>query len=719
MGKLSVALITPWKVRCGIATYSEHLANALAKQGVDIYIIRLPRFGTKTPGLLQNVVDKIPVGKVDIIHCFPATTKVLTPIGAKHISEVKVGDTVFTHLGRFGKVTRIFNRHFTGSLVKLKAQYSQEITVTPEHPFLAVKCGWKGKRGVHIERFFREGRRNPPKLAWIKAKDLNLGDFIAFPRITDTYDVDTIRLETRGLRSQFYGQNALYVWSHAGGKERAIPKHIKVTPEFCRLLGYYVAEGNYHPPQLRFSFNKKEKEYCEDVEELMEATFNLEASMYEQGDGICLTFTSRPVAELFGSLCGVSARNKRFPNWSLTLPINKQKQLLKGLWHGDGSLVRDGFSLTTYSEALMEQLRLLFARLGIAAGIYPKSHVVKVCGSGIKAMEKILGVKHPWQSKWGFRDFAHVEDDYIYYRLRRISRVQFKGQVYNIEVSPDNSYLIPGYSVHNCQHEYGLYQNLEAGFYAALKRLGKPVVTTMHSAGNWGVDPVIADASDRVVVHNKFCARRFGYPEKTVIIGHGCSPTKCPPAEECKKALGIDPRAPLVGYVGFISTYKGLETLIEAMKEIRNAALLIGGGWHTGSDTQYIAELKQRSLEALPGRCQWIGYVPSERLATVYGSMSIVVYPSRYISESGALLMALSHGKAVIASRLPPVVEKEKVGALMTFRDLKDLRRKIRQLLKDEELRRSLEKGARDYAESVSWPRVALKHLSLYHDILK
>jgi len=274
-------------------------------------------------------------------------------------------------------------------------------------------------------------------------------------------------------------------------------------------------------------------------------------------------------------------------------------------------------------------------------------------------------------------------------------------------------------SIIEVQHEYGLYQGLEAGFYAALKRLGKPVVTTMHATGKWDVDGFIAEMSDRVIVHNAFMAKRFGHPDKTVIIPHGCvDPVECPPPEECKKALGIDPRVPLVGYVGFISTYKGLETLIEAMKEVKNVALLIGGGWHAGPDTQYIAQLKQLSLKELPGRCQWIGYVPDERLPTVYGAMSIVCYPSRWITESGALLMALSHGKAVIASRLPPVVEKEKVGALTTFRDLKDLRKKIRRLLRDEELRRSLEKGARNYAESVSWPRVASKHLSLYRDIL-
>jgi len=270
------------------------------------------------------------------------------------------------------------------------------------------------------------------------------------------------------------------------------------------------------------------------------------------------------------------------------------------------------------------------------------------------------------------------------------------------------------------QEEYGLYQGLEGAFYGVegLKRLGKPVVTTMHSVGNFNVDPVICENSDVVIVHNEYCSRRLDHPN--VIIPHGCGgPFKCPPEEECKKELGIDPRAPLVGYVGFISAYKGLDWLVEAMTKIPDAALLIGGGWHTaGAETQYIENLKRDSLMRLPGRCQWLGYVPDERLSTAYGAMRIVVYPSKMITESGALLMALSHGKAVISSDLRAVREKRKQGALMTFKSVVDLRRKIKRLLKDGEARRELEEGARAYVEANSWSKVAEQHVELYEGLL-
>ena len=267
------------------------------------------------------------------------------------------------------------------------------------------------------------------------------------------------------------------------------------------------------------------------------------------------------------------------------------------------------------------------------------------------------------------------------------------------------------------QHEYGLYQGFEGGFYAALKRLGKPIITTMHAVGvRWDIDQVVASTSDKVIVHNEFCARRFGFP--SVIIPHGTKPCETPPAEEAKRSLGIDPRAPIVGYCGFISEYKNLEVLFEAMLKVPKVALLIGGGWFAGPGTAYSMNLKQKSLAALPGRCQWLGYVADEKLPAVYGAMDLVVYPSRFSTESGALLMALSHGKAVLASRLPPFKEKEKLGALMTFKDVEDLRRKIKRLLKDKELRSKLEEGARRYAKSVQWEEVAKKHVDLYKQIV-
>jgi glycosyltransferase involved in cell wall biosynthesis len=272
-------------------------------------------------------------------------------------------------------------------------------------------------------------------------------------------------------------------------------------------------------------------------------------------------------------------------------------------------------------------------------------------------------------------------------------------------------------SILHCQNEYGLFQGFDIDLYRYLQALGKPLVTTMHAVGHIQFDPAIYQLSSKVIVHNKYCARQFRFP--SVILPHGVKVVNCPPMDECKKAWGIDPRMKIVGYCGFIAPNKGIEMLIEAMTKVENIGLLVAGGWHTGDpNIQYINDLKQASFSILPNRCQWIGYVPDDKLSIAYGAMDMVAYPSLSMTESGALLTALGHGKAVVASNLPPVREKEEVGALMTFTNVEDMVTKIKQILEDAELRQKLEAGARKFSQENSWEIVARKHIELYETIL-
>lgn len=266
------------------------------------------------------------------------------------------------------------------------------------------------------------------------------------------------------------------------------------------------------------------------------------------------------------------------------------------------------------------------------------------------------------------------------------------------------------------QEEYGLYQGLEGGFYGSLKRLGKPIVSTVHATGAWEIDNVISDTSDRVIVHNHFCARRFGHP--CTIIPHGVNPVEAQPKEASKNSYGIDPRAFIVGYLGFISQNKGLEMLIEAVGKTTNVGLLIGGGWHTEAENGYIFNLKNRALQVLPGKCQWLGYVPEDQLATAYGAMDIIVYPSRFASESGALLMAVGYGKAVIATNIEPFREKAEQKVIWTFSDVDDLAEKIQRLQSNVEERTALEAKAREYAFENRWEVIAQKHVELYRNVI-
>lgn len=267
------------------------------------------------------------------------------------------------------------------------------------------------------------------------------------------------------------------------------------------------------------------------------------------------------------------------------------------------------------------------------------------------------------------------------------------------------------------QHEYGLFQGLEAPFFTTIRQHGKPIVTTMHAVGNFEADVLISGVSNKVIVHNKFCANRFAFPN-TTIIPHGITPAEPTERTAAKPLFGIGKDVPIVGYLGFISNYKGLETLIAAMMEVR-AGLLICGGWHTDSENEYISTLRERSQKALGKRVVWAGYIPDEKLADAYGAMDVLVYPSRFATESGALLHGIAHGKAIITSNIEPFKEKEAEGAVMTFKDVGDLTEKIKFLLGEPAQRTALEARAREYAQKNSWGAVAKQHVKLYESLLR
>ena len=103
--------------------------------------------------------------------CFTAGAEVQTENGIKKIEEVRVGDSVLTHKGRYRKVYHTQVRPHTGMLYKISylGDTGIEISVTEEHPFLVSKK----ERDEYKNRVWGT--------EWSVAKDLNVGDYLAIP----------------------------------------------------------------------------------------------------------------------------------------------------------------------------------------------------------------------------------------------------------------------------------------------------------------------------------------------------------------------------------------------------------------------------------------------------------------------------------------------------------------------------------------------------------
>ena len=83
-----------------------------------------------------------------------------------------------------------------------------------------------------------------------------------------------------------------------------------------------------------------------------------------------------------------------------------------------------------------------------------------------------------------------------------------------------------------------------------------------------------------------------------------------------------------------------------------------------------------------------IRFIPDEDVGDYYAAADLVVLPYRKIYQSAVLLMALSHGRAVLVSDLPgmtDIVEHGRNGWVFREGDVADLEEKLGELLADGE----------------------------------
>ncbi|HVM18172.1 MAG TPA: glycosyltransferase family 4 protein [Gaiellaceae bacterium] len=158
---------------------------------------------------------------------------------------------------------------------------------------------------------------------------------------------------------------------------------------------------------------------------------------------------------------------------------------------------------------------------------------------------------------------------------------------------------------------------------------------------------------------------------------------------------------PEVLYVGRLSPEKGVLELVEAMRGLDGARLVVAGD----------GPLRDRVPEAL-------GFVPHDALGELYRRAAVVACPSRREGYGMACAEAMAHGKPVVAGAvggLLDLVADGETGVLVPPGDADALRDALRRLLADAELRRRLGAAARERArERLSLEATAAATIDAY-----
>jgi len=179
------------------------------------------------------------------------------------------------------------------------------------------------------------------------------------------------------------------------------------------------------------------------------------------------------------------------------------------------------------------------------------------------------------------------------------------------------------------------------------------------------------------------------------------------------------PSAPLLLFVGRLRYYKGLQYLLEAMREVEAHLLVVGSGPMEQPWKKLAREL------GVADRVTFVGEVPDDELPAYYHLCDVFVLPASERSEAFGTVQieAMAAGKPVVCTELGTgtsyVNVHEETGLVVPPRDPAALAAAIRRLLADPELRRRMgergrERAVREFSAEVMAQRVT----RLYEELL-
>jgi glycosyltransferase involved in cell wall biosynthesis len=219
--------------------------------------------------------------------------------------------------------------------------------------------------------------------------------------------------------------------------------------------------------------------------------------------------------------------------------------------------------------------------------------------------------------------------------------------------------------------------------------------------------------------------------QQTHIIPHGNSSwllrhfSQTDHSAALRQRYALKPAEPVVLFFGLLAPSKGIQDLVDAFAIIRkssDAKLLIAGYPTKHFDVE---ELKAKI--AASGLTDHVildaRYIPLEEVGALMGLATVAVYPYRSSTQSGALQVAYTFGRPVVATTvggLPEAVEPGRSGFLVPAESPQELAEAIQKLVNNYELAKIMGEYARHLSETrFSWRSVARHIIKVYDELLE
>ncbi len=236
---------------------------------------------------------------------------------------------------------------------------------------------------------------------------------------------------------------------------------------------------------------------------------------------------------------------------------------------------------------------------------------------------------------------------------------------------------------------------------------------------------ICEELADVLIVHNQFTRDELTKlisseaQNKIAIIPHGGFLSlvwQGPDKKTAREALGLDKEKTVVLFFGMIKPNKGLDTLLRSWKLLNSSpSLVIAGRLRHLSFAPY-QKMIDEELTDTDIKLS-LRQIPNPERDLLFRSADIIVLPYTHIYQSGVLLLAMSYGIPVIASRLKAfeeIIENDVNGLLVDPEDANGLAHAIDKLATDPSLRKLLSENALETIRAHhDWKKIAIQFTSL------
>ena len=404
----------------------------------------------------QEDIHVIALGAYESTGCFFKGAPVQTISGIKPIEEVKVGDLVLTHRGRYRPVTATFQEEYEGDCVALDiTNMPDEIKATSNHPFSILRSAEFQTK--HRCPSLLDPADSPidildnileSKLQFVAAKDIQPGDYVVTPVTIDNEE-----------------------------------NHKEYTEDDAYLFGYYLAEGclvkEYRPTrqhcgeyiEMLFTMAVNDAPCIEKLQTIIENLNGNRVTVqpsYTSEFGRRITFQNYEKAQECLKLFGCQSTTKHISPLIFSQSLDWKLKFLSAYFDGDGCLISDDtkglaryigtMTASTASRNLAYDLQRLLASCGITSSVFQGmnkhsngcfgkcDHVIYQVSIGLSHSNKILEyckrLAPVNKEARNTNGRTWISSNYLVLKVKKVITTQIEAIKYNLEVAEDNTYVV-------------------------------------------------------------------------------------------------------------------------------------------------------------------------------------------------------------------------------------------------------------------------------------